>query len=291
MPLLFRDDPYYASKEYNLEDIEVSILSVGNWGNTAVHLRGNILGYLVAGSLYKFLRLGVGRHDLPFYQDEEQPPIDMVVRKGNVGYNDPEAEKAGYTRRTENEWPLARTQYTNYYLHRNGTMSTEPEATQVEQPVGRLSYEALGTPEEPRFIEFSTPPFTKETEITGHIVAHLNVSATPHLGKRSSTRVPLETPFLSHRRHRDWLPHQDYFSTDVQPVIPGEVYAVDVEVWPTNVVVEPGSCLILEIASGDTPGVGIFVHDGAERTEERFGGMNHIHFAPHYQNYITLPIV
>ncbi|KAF5546731.1 cocaine esterase [Fusarium napiforme] len=234
----FRDHPYYASKEYNLEDIEVSILSVGNWGNTAVHLRGNILGYLFAGSRYKFLRLGVGLHDLPFYQDEEvdkqksflsaflkgddyagwttgqQPPIDMVVCKGNVGYNDPEAEKAGYTRRTENEWPLARAQYTKYYLHRDGTMSTEPGPIQVKQPVGRLSYEALGTPEDPRFIKFRTPPFAKETEITGHI---LNVSATPHLGKSGPrdidlfltlrhfdadnkeifTRVPLETPFRS----------------------------------------------------------------------------------------------
>ncbi|KAF5698384.1 x-pro dipeptidyl-peptidase, partial [Fusarium globosum] len=104
-------------------------------------------------------------------------------------------------------------------------------------------------------------------------------------------RVSLRKINTAHRRHREWLPHRDYCSTDVQPVIPGEVYGVDVEVWPTNVVVEPGSRLVLEVASGDTPGVGIFVHDGAERTEERFGGMNHIHFAPHYQNYITLPIV
>ncbi|KAH6968013.1 X-Pro dipeptidyl-peptidase protein [Fusarium avenaceum] len=346
----FRDDPYYASKEYNLEDIQVPVLSVGNWGNTAVHLRGNILGYLFAGSQYKFLRLGVGRHDLPFYQDEEvdkqksflsaflknddyagwtkgqQPAIDMVVRKGNVGYNNPAAEKAGYTRRTENEWPLARTKYTKFYLHRDKTISKELEVPNTKEPIGRLSYEALGTPEDPKLIQFSTPHFEKETEITGHILARLNVSATPHLGKSAPQdidlfltlrlfdandreivytgtignpiplvkgwqRVSLRKINTAHTRHREWLPHRDFFSTDVQPVIPGEVYSVDVEIWPTNVIIEPGTRLVVEVASGDTPDVGIFVHDGAERTEERFGGMNHIHFAEHYSNYITLPII
>lgn len=38
----FRDDEYYASRDYNLEDIEVPLLSVGNLGNIVVHLRGNV---------------------------------------------------------------------------------------------------------------------------------------------------------------------------------------------------------------------------------------------------------
>ena len=58
----------------------------------------------------------------------------------------------------------------------------------------------------------------------------------------------------SHERHRPWLPHRDYFSTDVLPVLPGEVYPVDVEIWPTNVVMEKGDRLIFEVASGDTQG-------------------------------------
>jgi hypothetical protein len=36
---------------------------------------------------------------------------------------------------------------------------------------------------------------------------------------------------------------------------------VDVEVWPTSVVVEEGGRLVLEVASGDTQGSGIFRHD------------------------------
>jgi hypothetical protein len=47
----------------------------------------------------------------------------------------------------------------------------------------------------------------------------------------------------------------------VLPVIQGEIYAVDVEVWPTNVVVDKGGKLVFEVSSGDTQGSGIFLHD------------------------------
>jgi predicted acyl esterase len=36
----FLDDEYYKSKEFNLEDIEVPVLSVANWGGILLHLRG-----------------------------------------------------------------------------------------------------------------------------------------------------------------------------------------------------------------------------------------------------------
>ena len=62
----FRDDDYYASKEFRLEDIEVPVLSVANWGGINLHLRGNAEGYTWAGSKFKYLRFITGRHDLPF---------------------------------------------------------------------------------------------------------------------------------------------------------------------------------------------------------------------------------
>lgn len=42
----FLDDDYYASKDFNLKDIRVPILSVANWGGIHLHLRGNIEGKL-----------------------------------------------------------------------------------------------------------------------------------------------------------------------------------------------------------------------------------------------------
>lgn len=36
----FYDDQYYASREYDMQDIQVPLLSVGNWGGILLHLRG-----------------------------------------------------------------------------------------------------------------------------------------------------------------------------------------------------------------------------------------------------------
>lgn len=67
----FRDEPYYASKEHHMGDIQVPLLSVANWGGICLHVRGNVEGWTWAGSERKFLRFITGRHDLPFYYHEE----------------------------------------------------------------------------------------------------------------------------------------------------------------------------------------------------------------------------
>ena len=313
----FRDQPYYASKEYNLDDIKVPLLSVANWGGILLHLRGNIEGYTHAGSKFKYLRVITGRHDLPFYYSEEveiqrsfldaflkgedrvgwsvegkMPAVDLVLRKGDVGFNDAEKERA-FARRTELEWPIARTKYTPYYLTPDQQLhTTRPDL----ENTSKTTYRALGTMEDQRLVQFSTPPFTKETEVTGHITAHLNVSVTADIGGplpsdidifvtlrhispagkevfytgtagdpiplcKGWLRVSLRAVNATHPKHRSWLPYRDYFQRDVAPVLPGEIYPVDIEVWPTNVVLEEGARLVFEVASGDTQGSGIFTHN------------------------------
>lgn len=59
----FLDDTYYSSRDYDLADIEVPLLSVANWGGILLHMRGNVHGYLNAGSKNKFLRFITGRHE------------------------------------------------------------------------------------------------------------------------------------------------------------------------------------------------------------------------------------
>ncbi|KAI1051866.1 hypothetical protein LB506_003079 [Fusarium annulatum] len=343
----FRDEAYYASKEYDMSDIEVPLLSVGNWGGILLHLRGNIEGYIHAGSKFKYLRLITGRHDLPFYYEEEVEiqrsfldaflkgedrvgwsqegkvaPVSLVLRKGNVGFNDAEKEKA-YPRREENEWPIARTQYKKLFLTPEQGLSWDEPKTERK----KITYKALGTLEKPEVVQFSTPAFEAETEITGHVVAHLNVSVSPdpsgptpsdidlfvtlrHFDPSgqevfytgtAGDPVPLTKGWLrvslrkvdsEHPKHREWLPHRNYTSKDVQPVIQGEVYGVDIEVWPTNVIVDKGGKLVFEVSSGDTQGSGIFLHnDPVDRSPEVFQGSNHIHFGPRQQNYITLPVI
>lgn len=309
----FRDDEYYQSKEYRPEDIEVPVLSVANWGGILLHLRGNVQGYLRAGSKLKYLRFITGRHDLPFYYHDEvelqrsfldaflkgedrvgwsEPgkvaPVTLTLRKGNVGFNDAEKEKA-YPKREEKAWPLPNTKYTKYYLTSGRALTTtRPPGKVLEE----LTYDALATLDNQSLIQFTTEPFDKETEITGHPVAHVCVSATGPLNTdidifvtirhldasgeeifytgTAGDPVPLCKGWLrtslrkvhdAHPNHKPWLPHREYLSTDVQPVETGEVYEVDVEIWPTNVIVDKGNKLVFEISSGDTQGSGVFQHN------------------------------
>jgi predicted acyl esterase len=313
----FRDDEYYSSKEFNLEDIEVPLLSVANWGGILLHLRGNVEGYTWAGSKLKYLRFIVGRHDLPFYYHDEVEiqksfldaflkgkdtvgwsvpgkvaPVSMVLRKGNVGFNNPSFE-ATYARREEPAWPIPRTQYTKYYLHSDGTLSPT-----LSTNSGKKSYKALGTLDNPQLIQFSTPPFEKETEITGHVVAHLNVSMTPetedatekdidlfltlryiaptgeevHYTGTAGDPIPLAKGWLrvslrkideGNPKNRPYFPYRKYYKEDVQEVKADMIYTADVEIWPTNVIAEKGGKLVFEVSSGDTQGSGVFQHNSA----------------------------
>ncbi len=82
-------------------------------------------------------------------------------------------------------------------------------------------------------------------------------------------RVSLRKVNKESLKHREWLPYRGYTSRDILPVIPGDVYPVDVEIWPTNVIVEKGGKLMFEVASGDTQGSGIFRHDDQWTGESR----------------------
>ncbi|KAG4432916.1 hypothetical protein IFR05_011609 [Cadophora sp. M221] len=345
----FRDGAFFTDQQTDLANIKVPLLSVANWGGISLHLRGNIEGFVRAGSELKYLRSIVGRHDLPYYQDDEVelqrsffdaflkgedrlgwsekgklPPVDIVLRKGNPGFNNPPAELATFPRRTENEWPLARTQYTKFYLTSDQTL--ERKAPIASDKV--ISYKAPSSIKTPELVQFSTSPFEEETEITGHIVAHLNISAsaseanmkppsdidvfatlrhfdadgkeifyTGTIGDpipvvKGWLRVSLRKVEENHSLHREYLPYREYRSIDVQEVKAGEIYPIDVELWPTNVVVEKGSRLVLELSSGDTQGTGIFGHcHPKDRSDDVFGGVNNVHFNSGNENYITLPII
>jgi predicted acyl esterase len=116
-----------------------------------------------AGSKFKYLRCITGRHDLPFYYKEEVevqksfldaflkgddkegwsvpgklPAVDMCLRLGNPGFNNPRAEIEAFPRRKETEWPIARTQYTKFFLGKSGKLSQQ-EATED----GTVDYDAL----------------------------------------------------------------------------------------------------------------------------------------------------
>jgi predicted acyl esterase len=269
-----------------------------------------------AGSKLKYLRFITGRHDLPFYYKEEVEvqqsfldaflkgedkvgwsvpgkvsPVSVILRKGDVGSNNAEAEKQ-YERREESAWPLPGTEYTKFHLTPDkALLSSTPPAKS-----GVLSYDALGSLKDPKLIQFTSAPFEKDTEITGHVTARLNVSVSPDSASTGSEKdidifltlrylspsgdevfytgtagdpVPLTKGWLrvslrkvadDNKRNLPYQPYREYRSVDVQEVKPETSYTVDVEIWPTNVIAEKGGRIVLEVSSGDTQGSGIFAH-------------------------------
>lgn len=333
---LFMDDPYFASRDYDVSKIEVPLLSVANWGGICLHLRGNILGYLEASSKMKWLRVITGRHDLPFYlpeyvelqlsfltaflkdQDDKKynwllgpnapngtPSVVYSNRIGNPGFNSTEAERTFLTKE-DVQWPLKDTKYIDYHLTSTNTITPNPTNTSSSSS---FKYEALMG----ESILFETEPFTEEREVTGHVAFHAVVSVE----QQDENKKPNDMDIFCTLRHIDqdgkevfytgtagdpvpltkgwqrvslrkiseeenstssYLIKKDYKSTDVLPVEISKVYQVSIEMWPTNVVLSPGSKLVLEVGPKDQQGCGIFVHNHPQdRSKERFEGFNLLH--------------
>ena len=104
------------------------------------------------------------------------PPIDLCLRRGNPGINNAKAEREAFPRRTEYEWPIARTEYVKFHLTPRHTLelaqSNETNVIKYEAPKGAVFFQTL--------------PFDKETEVTGHPVVRLSVCLRDRDGSNPS---------------------------------------------------------------------------------------------------------
>jgi predicted acyl esterase len=228
-----------------------------------------------------------------------------------------------YVTRHENEWPLARTKWTRYYLD----PAKRTLGTAAPRGESKLPFEALGDG-----LLFSTPPLEKEMEITGPIAAKLFVSSSTKdadlflvlrvldpSGKEvlfhgaNDPGMPVAMGWLraSHRKlDRDLTrPYRPYHTHDeLQPLTAGEVIELDIEIWPTCIVVPPGYRIALAVRGKDyendeppvpSPwggdpmrGTGPFQHnDPDDRPAAIFGGRTTLHFSAHREPYVLLPVI
>ncbi|KAL4971274.1 Alpha/Beta hydrolase protein [Aspergillus desertorum] len=294
----FMDEEYYKSRTFDLGAIEVPLLSVANWGGILLHLRGNIVEWMRASSQHKFLRFilqlsfldsFLKDNDHDGWKSGQQPPVHICLRKGDCGIDDPERE-LNFPSRPESDWPIPDTQYTKYFLTADQTLSTTPGAERK-----MCTYDAMNG--EPINFSFKTPT---QLEITGRIIARLRVSCKEvfYTGTMGDP-VPVVKGWLrvslrkveGHPFHRPYLPYRDYFQSDVQEVRKNEKYDVDVEVWPTNTVLEEGETLVLEIAGHDTQGLGKFSYEHPEdRSPEVFHGYNTVEVGGD-ASFLVLPVI
>ena len=208
------DTGWWDNRSAQWDKIKVPFLSAGNWSGHNLHLRGNTEGYNRAASKHKKLRIHTGTHYHAFYTEEGrmdqlrwfdywlkgietgimiEPPVKLMIRTGGGTMKD-------YKFRFENEWPLARTQWTKFYLRAD--MAEPASDAQVEGELQReapaksaaVTYSATGTshagvasasstmlsagPQNRTGVSFVTAPMPEDTEVTGPVKLVLWVSST-----------------------------------------------------------------------------------------------------------------
>jgi uncharacterized protein len=327
-------DDYYAARTAEFEKIEAPLLSAANWGGMGLHPRGNFEGFLRAGSKQKWLEVHGDTHFTHFYSSygetlqkrffghflkgedtgwDRQPRVSLNVRHPGERF----------VLRAEREWPLARTQWTKYFLNPHGL------ALETDAPAGvaALSYDTMGDG-----ITFRTPPLTRDIEITGPVAAKMWVSSETadadlflvlrvfdpagnevvFVGS-NDPRVPVGLGWLraSHRKldPRRSLPYRPWHAHDEEwPLTPGEPVELDVEIWPSSIVVPSGYRIALTLRGRDyeydgtdaglanapypMKGVGPFIHaDPDDRPADIFACRNALHFGADKAPYLLLPVI
>lgn len=161
------DDAWHRSRTPDLARIEVPVLSAGNWGGPGVHLRGNIEGYMHCGSRAKWLSMHVGTHYESFYLPEyvamQKRFLDRYLKGADNGWDEEAPVQLsirrpdGASRRMENEFPLARTAPTRFYLDASDRSLTREKPSSASE----ITYEAGGDG-----VTFTTAPFDEDVEST-----------------------------------------------------------------------------------------------------------------------------
>ena len=326
------DDAYHRARSSDFSRITTPLLSAGNWGGQGLHLRGNVEGFIRAASREKWLEMHGLEHWTHFYTDygralqlrffdhflkglandwPSQPRVLLQIRR-------PDRFEA----RAENEFPLARTQWTKLFLDlAAGTLGPESSGTAT------TSFAAMGDG-----LTFLSRPLPAPTEITGPLAARLFVTSstsdadiflvfrvfTPDLREvvfqgAIDPHTPVAQGWLraSHRaldpllgtEARPWHPH-----TERRMLAQGEIVALDIEILPTSIVAPVGSRLALSVRGRDyvhgtsggrlsnfkneLTGCGPFLHDDPrDRLPDLFAGTTTLHQDSERRPYLLLPVI
>jgi predicted acyl esterase len=328
-------DQWFRDINPDWSKVKTPMLSAGNWGGQGLHLRGNVEAFVQAASDQKWLEVHGLEHWTHFYTDYgtdlQQRFFDHFLKGEDNGWDKSPRVRlqvrqvdSTFAERMENEWPLARTQWSKYYLDLEGRKLADAPI-KAERT---LEYDALGDG-----VTLRMPVLTQATEFTGPAMARLFISSTttdadlflvvrlfaPDGGEVTfqgalDPNTPITQGWLraSHRKldPEKSLPYRPFHSHDErQTLIPGEVYELNIEIWPTCIVAPAGYQMALSVRGKDYEypgelgefaktfhyahrGVGPFQHaDADDRPAKVFGGRVTLHSGGGRESYLLLPVV
>lgn len=190
-----------------------------------------------------------------------EPPVKIFVMGENVW-------------RDEQEWPLARTRYTPYFLRAGGNLSTE---TPLDEPADQYTYDpAAPTPsfggallahavyadgaKDQRAVEqredvltYTTEPLTQDVEVTGSIIVKLwacsNAPDTDFVARLVDVHPDGFAQNLT-----DGIIRARYRNGDVPELLqPDQPYEFTIDLWSTSNLFKAGHCIRLDICSASFP--------------------------------------
>jgi predicted acyl esterase len=328
------DDEYHRARSPSWSKVKTPFLSAANWGGQPLHPRGNFEGFVRAAAKSKWLEVHGIEHWTHFYTDygrklqlrffdhflhgkrngfERQPRVLLQVRHIDK-----------FVERAENEWPLKRTKWTKFFLDpATGTLASRRVTASSVQ-----AFDAMGDG-----VTFLTAPLARQLEVTGPSAVKLFVSSSTRdadvfvvlrvfsgdlkevvFQGAIDPHTPVGQGWLraSHRKLDKKLstPNRPYHSHDKeQPLKKGEVVELDIEIWPTSIVVPAGYRIALSVRGRDyiyagpsggklsnfkneLTGCGPFLHDDPlDRPQDVFGGVTTLHFGGRRQPYLLLPVI
>jgi len=227
--------------------------------------------------------------------------------------------------RAEQEWPLARTRFTRYYLHSDGhantrtgtgTLSTaEPAAEPYDgytynpaDPVPSLggpicctgnseaegSYDQSNVETRPDVLVYTTPVLTDGVEVTGPLKAVLSVASSARDTDFTAKLVDVYPDGKAYNVQEGILRsrYREGFSKKVW-MDPDKVYELTVDLEVTANYFGPGHRIRVEISSSNFPRFDRNLNTGGDNYSETKWktAQNRIHHSAAHASYLLLPVI
>lgn len=228
--------------------------------------------------------------------------------------------------RREDEWPLARAQTVNYYLHSRGKANTlngdgvlSTDAPSGDEAPDVYAYNPLipvptlggGLCCDPAFMAsgvydqrpvegredvlvYSTPPLESDMEVTGPITVTLYASSSAHDTDFTAKLVDVHTDGYA-RNLTDGIIRARYRNPR-QPaslIQPGQVYEYTIDLWANSNLFKKGHQIRLEISSSNFPRFDRNTNTGEEIGAEAtfVSALQHVFHTEQHSSHVKLPVV
>ena len=238
----------------------------------------------------------------------DEPPVSIFVMGENRW-------------RGENEWPLARTHYTRYYLHADspantrhgaGILSTAPPG---DEPADTFVYDpddpaptrrgstliipqGVGDQREvedrPDVLVYTSPPLERDLELTGPIAVHLFAGSTAVDTDFTAKLVDVRPDGYAHNL-QDGIVRARYRTSAAEPSFlePGRVYEFEIDLWSVSHLVKTGHRLRLEVSSSNFPRFDRNPNTGAPIGQDARleSARQTVHHSAAHPSHVVLPVI